>query len=105
MIVFLQIQSFRLTTKAKGRELPYEASPFGDLFRQAEGRNGITVPVFIVYFISVLRQLSGGNAKQKTTRYAGGEQKVIPKKSPVKYNKGVQAYCRKKGDFNGKSSK
>ena len=44
MIVFLQIQSFRLTTKAKGRELPYEASPFGDLFRQAEGRNGITVP-------------------------------------------------------------
>lgn len=26
-LIFLQIQSFRLTTKAEGRELPYEASP------------------------------------------------------------------------------
>ena len=32
MIVFLQIQSFRLITKAKGRGLPYEASPFRPLF-------------------------------------------------------------------------
>lgn len=38
-------------------------------------------------------------AKQRTTRYAGGKQKVIPKKSPIRYNKGVQAYCTKKGDL------
>jgi hypothetical protein len=44
-------------------------------------------------------------AKQRTTRYAGGQQKVIPKKSPIKYNEVIQAYCTKKGDFNGKSSK
>ena len=29
--------------------------------------------------------------KQRTTRYAGGKQRVIPKKSPNEYNKDVQA--------------
>jgi hypothetical protein len=45
-----------------------------------------------MFFIGVFRQLSA--AKQKTTRYAGGEQKVIPKNSPFCYNKVVQAYCK-----------
>lgn len=31
-----------------------------------------------------------------TTRFAGGEQKVIPKNSPFCYNKVVQAYCNRK---------
>ena len=50
------------------------------------------------FFIVAFRQLSAERAKQKTTRYAGGEQKVIPKNHQSSYNKGVQAYCRKKGD-------
>ena len=50
-------------------------------------------------FISAFRQLS--EAKQKTTRYAGGNKKLY-KKSPFKYNKGVQAYCKKKGEMYGK---
>ena len=34
------------------------------------------------FFISVFRRLSASGTKQKTTRYAGGKQKVKPKKSP-----------------------
>ena len=45
------------------------------------------------------RQLS--EAKQKTTRYVGGGQKV-KQKTPFDYNKDVQAYCGKKGEMYSK---
>lgn len=61
-------------------------------------------PLFLFPF-NALMQLSAESVKQRTTRYAGGGEKAIPKKSPIRYNKGVQAYCTKKGDFNGKTSK
>ena len=51
---------------------------------------------------SVFRRLS--EAKQKTTRYAGGDKKLY-KKTPFDYNKDVQAYCRKKGEMYGKPNK
>ena len=54
---------------------------------------------FSPFLVSAFRQLS--EAKQKTTRYAGGNKKLY-KKSPFKYNKGVQAYCKKKGEMYGK---
>ena len=44
--------------------------------------------------VYAFRQLS--EAKQTTTRYAGVQQKVIQKNSPICYNKVVQAYCRRK---------
>lgn len=43
--------------------------------------------------VSAFRQLS--RAKQTTTRYAGGK-KGYTKNSPISYNKGVQAYCKRK---------
>ena len=40
-------------------------------------------------------------ARQKTTRYSGAHRRLYPKKLQTRYNKGVQANCKAKGEKYG----
>ena len=55
------------------------------------------------FSVNAFRQLS--EAKQRTTRYAGGDKKLYHKNYLWMYNRDVQAYCTKKGEMYGKPNK
>lgn len=49
--------------------------------------------MIILLYLNVLRQLN--KAKQKSTRCTGGRRRLY-QKSPIKYNKDVQAYSKRR---------
>ena len=60
-----------------------------------------TYPGDFLIIMRLLVRLAPLGARQKTTRYAGVRRRLYPKKLQTRYNKGVQANCKAKGEKYG----